>query len=286
MSRLAILGASSCIGHHLCHAVTRVSGHEVLGSYRRNRPLLDIPTFSAENGDWLKFDRRLRAFIPTHIFNLLRGEDDDGLTLHWQLIAFCDSHDVHYCYASSFNAVDGNVTVSHLDSDPPNAVSTYGQFKATCERALRDTLTSHSVFRFPTAPAWAPFYVGKAERFLQRMQAGERVVVDTGMVMNRVAAPLLVKMMLAVAEGRGQGVFNLGSVDWSDELDFKRNLAVEFGYSPSQVVEGDHSPCNAVMLPERLLAEHGAEQGHREAETITILRNTPELQQYIFCSKR
>ena len=281
MSRLAILGASSCIGHYLCHEVVRRREHEVLGSYRRNRPLIDVPVFSAENHDWSEFDRQLRAFSPTHLFNLLRGEDDDGLTLHWQLITFCELHSVHYCYASSFNAVDGDTTIAHQDSDPPNAQSDYGIFKATCERALSETLISCSVFRFPQVPAWAPFCVSRTERLLQRLQAGERVVVDAGCLQNRLAAPLLATMMLAVAERKGQGVYNLGAVDWSDDQVFSRNLALAFGYSSSQIVEGDHDHCNAVMLPERVVAELGEEHGHTEAETLTVLRNTPELQRYV-----
>lgn len=255
--KVLLLGASGWIGSYLQPLLGRecIPAHALQLRSTNLDPLTKLPA--------------------CHVINLARGEDDQGFRLHQALIEFTNRHGTRYHYASSFNAVDADLSKPHHESDPPSAQSPYGQFKARCERELAAHAKNWAVFRFPAVHGWAPNRVARTEEFLRKLKGGEPVRVSTGVVQNRIFAGDLARLMAEIAGGNEQGVFHLGARDSSEELDFLRRLAAAFGYDTGLVQPGEASPCNAVMLSARLKGLPS------EAETLARTRAQPELAGYV-----
>jgi len=79
------------------------------------------------------------------------------------------------------------------------------------------------------------------------------VKAPLGIIQNRSFVGDLAEQiaMLACDEG-AEGVFHLGTADFSEEPQFLRKLAAAFGYDPALVREDGRMDCNAVMVMERL----------------------------------
>lgn len=278
MNRALVLGASGWLGHRLWDALG--DDCERLGIYHHHEPVFSGETIRTANKDHDGILRHVIRYAPTHLFNLARGESEADFDLHRRLIDLCSQEAIHYSYASSFNACDADVSTSHKESDLPNATTAYGQFKARCELALMEGSVAHAIFRFPMVHGWAPHRETRTVAFLRRLSANEPVQVPVGLVQNRIADTQLARMMVSIARHSGQGVFHLGAVDHSDEVDFLRSLALAFGYPTSLVQPGDDEPCNAVMIPQKVFDLGGDSLRCTEQDAIAALVNDPQLQRY------
>jgi dTDP-4-dehydrorhamnose reductase len=273
---LSLLGA--CTPHTCTRRI-------IIGTYNKRKPVFNFPLVALSNTDQDQVLELLEREQVTAVVNMTRGEDEIDFTMHRKLIDFGNSHGVHYFYASSFNACDAQLAEDHRESELPSAQSDYGKFKARCEQALMSDSKRFAIFRFSATHGWAPNRCARTEDFLKKVSSGEKVTVHQGIMQNRTAVTDLAGMMAAVIVAKGEGVFHLGTVDASDEIDFLRRLAREFGYDDSLVIPGDASPTNANMVPGKILRMFGNEFFRTETDTITSVGRVPELAPYRrFCS--
>lgn len=113
-----------------------------------------------------------------------------------------------------------------------------------------------------------------------QLQQGKAIPVHQGVIQNRLQAEVLAAMMVELTLRRTQGVFHLGTVDDSEEIDFLRNLAERFGYPAEQIVASKKNICNAVMIPERVFQILGDDWRKTETDTLNAVANDPGLNKY------
>jgi dTDP-4-dehydrorhamnose reductase len=253
---------------------------KLVGTYANKPPAHEINACRIPNQNPSEIFAYLEKYHTKAVVNFTRGEAEADFVFHQKLVQFANVNHVSYFYCSSFNACDAQLSHDHHESELPNAQSDYGKFKARCERELRDASGRFAIFRFSATHGWAPNRIARTEEFLQKLVRKETVTVHRGIVQNRTAVPDLASMMAAVIAVDETGVFHLGTVDTSEEMDFLRNMASAFGHDPSLVVPGASSPTNANMVPGKILELFDKEFERRETETIATVARTPELQQY------
>ncbi|MCB0367422.1 MAG: sugar nucleotide-binding protein [Bdellovibrionaceae bacterium] len=280
--KLFIQGISSWTAHYaipyIRHEYPRLEMH---GTFRSHRPQFEEGHCTLypidRNSDCLPIVEEVR---PDYFLHLARGEEDEDFVFHQNLIPILNRLGIHYSFASSFNAVDSNTETDHMENELAHAQTGYGKFKAQCENELMEKSQSFAIFRFAAVHGWAPGRLSRTESFLQKLQAGEEVTVDRGVLQNRPFVGYLACMMIDTILAEGQGVFHLGPEDASEELVFLRHLAEEFGYSQHQIIEGQLTPINAFMIPGKIYEMFGDRWRFREGDTIREIVKTPELQKY------
>ncbi len=281
-SRVVVVGASSWVGHYVLDALTNCPDPiEVIGVSRSGFPVANIKTLKLANHERKEICGLIDTFRPHALLNLTRGEDDDGFDLHMALIDKLNAVGCHYAYASSSNAIDANYLHPHGEKEEPNSQSDYGKFKGKCELALAQTSKEYSIYRFSAVHGWAPNRIARTEEFLRKLKAGAEIPTYRGVIQNRCFVGDLAAMMTGIVRKRGEGLFNLGTVDHSEEIDFLRRMAVAFGYREEQVTEGDQNDFKAIMVPSRVFGILGDQFKKSEGDTIRAVRNQPNLQKYI-----
>ncbi len=276
--KIAIIGCSGWIAHYLALALPgRAQRASIIGTYNSRKPSISFPTVSLSNADHDQMLDLLEREEVTSIVNMTRGEGEVDFAMHRKLIDFGNSHGVHYSYASSFNACDAQLEHDHNESELPSAQSEYGKFKTRCEQALSSLSKKFAIFRFSATHGWAPNRCARTEEFLKKIASGEKVIVPQGIIQNRTAVSDLAAMMAAVIATHGEGVFHLGTVDASDEVEFLKKLANEFGHDPSLVLAGDPMPTNANMVPGKVFTMFGEEFRRTERNTLLTVGKIPEL---------
>lgn len=281
--KIALLGCSGWISSYLVKALaSRIPETFLVGTYANTPPTTKIFSKQLANTDIEEMLSFLEKEKVSAIVNLTRGETESDFLAHQGIIAFCNCEKIPYYYCSSFNACDAQLTHDHLESEQASAKSEYGKFKAKCEEELIKNCNHYAIFRFSATHGWAPNRISRTEEFLRKLKNNETVSVHRSIIQNRTAVTHLAAMMAAVIANEGRGIFHLGTVDTSDEIDFLKKLAQAFGYDPSKVNSNEELPTNANMVPKRILEMFGKEFEITEAETISVVSNMPGLQQYMF----
>ncbi|MCP4178319.1 MAG: sugar nucleotide-binding protein [bacterium] len=279
---ILILGASSWIGYYLVKSIIKIfpPNTQIFGTYNNNKPDINIQLFKVRN----KNNQKMLELLDLHkiniVYNLNRGEDSDGFLLHKNLINYSNLNNCYYVFFSSFNAVDANTESNHYESEKPGSHSEYGSFKAMCENELEQFCSNYCIFRFAATHSWAPNRESRTENFLKKLKNGEVIKINRGIIQNRTETSYLTDMFTAVTSRNGQGIFHLGTVEPSDELVFSRKLATAFGYSKEQIIEGDITPCNAFMVPEKIFQLCGDQYKITEDDVIEELKKSKSLQKY------
>ena len=277
-----ILGASSWIGHYvLRHLTVQHPKINILALSRSSGTYAGVTSIVAANKDLHLLGNLIDKERPKYVLNLARGEDEDGFRLHTTLIDRLNAIGSHYGYASSANAVDANYLNAHTEDELPNSQSDYGTFKGKCESALSRLSQDYSVYRFSAVHGWAPNRVARTEEFLRKLKNGEEVSIMRGIIQNRCFVGDLATMMVEIMLKRGQGLFNLGTSDASEEIDFYKEMAQLFGYSEAQVVEGELNCFKAIMVPSRVFEVLGSQYKRTEAQTLAAVRAQPELKTFV-----
>jgi dTDP-4-dehydrorhamnose reductase len=280
--RILVHGISSWIGFYVADYLAQTYPLiELIGTTRTIHNKIDSKNANIfevkSTTDLLALVRETK---PDLFLHLARGERNDDFLAHQALVDLLNELKSHYGYASSFNACDGNLVSDHHEGEKGNAHSEYGKFKARCEAELISTSASYAIFRFSQIHGWAPNRVGRTEAFLQKLQQGEMVRVNPGIVQNRAYVGDLAGMITDVIVRRGQGVFHLGPGDASDEMDFLGRIAEAFGYSRDQITVDAPTPTNAFMVPRKILEMFGNKWRRTETDTLKSVVNSPSLKRY------
>jgi dTDP-4-dehydrorhamnose reductase len=281
--KILILGASSWIGHYLVEALSKTSTQEkveILGTFFKNKPTLPctwIP-FDYQSSD--SFFNVFSEFKPDVVVNLLGGTDEALFQFHKKLIETLHSTSTLYVFMSSSMAFDGEPSRPHIETDPVNGTSVYGKFKADCEKALRDVSKNYAIVRISAVHGFAPNKISRTERFLKRLSLGEKIEVDGGVFQNRLCIADMAEMLSTLILRSAVGIFHLGTIDQSEEIEFLGKLAKGFGYPETQLVLKPGPVKYLTVVPERIFGILGSGFRKTEEETIQKILDTPEFKEH------
>lgn len=273
--KILVLGARSWIGYRLYERA-------VHNSWAFHGTSSSESDFDFVNHICLKpehFSSLITTRSPDVVVNLLRGEDKAGAQCFEATIQASANVGAYYVYASSALALDGYEDVALTDDLEARSVSEYGKFKGSCENVLlgRSDLTT-LVLRFSSIHGWSPCRASRSESLLQKLQNGESISVQRGVVQNRLSDVRLAEHITKLISNRREGIVHLGASDSSQEHEFLANLAEAFGYSADSIkVEGQRDVNLALVPSSEAILDLPIES---EQHTLQALLNTKELEQF------
>lgn len=277
-----ILGGRSWVGFCLTRELVK-SGWAVIST--TSRDTVDLAQFFSENSCFVRVDKDqelavlIGAVRPTVVVNLLIGIDETSFALHQAAAGAAEEISALYVYSSSAMALDGYEMEQVLVEDlPPRSNSEYGRFKATCELDLKQRTGLQSlILRFASIHGWTPWKDSRTVSLLKRLQLGETVSVDQGIVQNRMSDKFLAETIVSLIRRQSLGVAHIGTADSSEEIDFLKRLAVAFGYSNRNIVPGRIKLVNLNVVPGLGAHPSGSKT---ESDTIIDLCDRTELAGY------
>ena len=275
-----ILGSSGWVAHYLIPELQTL-GLDVIGISQKNNPKHSInnTNHSIESDDFIDEVRKISCDV---IINMLHSKNyKKSAILNEKISKHCIETKIHYFYMSSANALDGESTKPHIESDLANGGSDYGKYKAECEHYLYAHHPKSCILRFPATHGYAPNRIARTEDFLQKLNNSQTVSIFTGVFQNRPYVGHLAKMMARIIKDKHSGIFHLGTKEQSDEFDFFKNLALAFGYPDYQVSKGEKHDFYLTVFPKRIYELYGNEFLFSEQDTIKELLKSDELQKYI-----
>lgn len=279
---ILVLGASSWLGYLIVKKLVD-SGFrgQIIGTYY-SRPVnfngLAKIVRTSNSEDILGL---INAKKPTIIINLLRGETEIDFLLHQELSKLSKKYNSFYVYASSVLALDGYTDVPLTESLNGKSISTYGIFKVRCENVFNASDSNWCVLRFASIQGWVPHKVTRNEAFLKKLSKGEQVLVDRGVIQNRILASLLAEGVIDIISERVCGIVHFGANDCSEELVFLRRQAEAFGYEKNLVIAGNERNVNLVAVPGKIHSLFGLKYYVSEADTLRGLLDIEGLKQYL-----
>jgi dTDP-4-dehydrorhamnose reductase len=279
---ILILGASGWLGNYLIPEILKTNEvNPIWAGYSQHGPKFiskQILPFQISP----ETSQKLEMISPSVVINLTRGEEEIDFNFHKELIDFSNQKKIRYIYASSSNAFDATPEVFHSEDDKPYAASKYGMHKARCENELFKSCNRPLAFRFSATHGWAPNRIARTEAFLQRLNNQEIISMNKDVIQNRTFIGDLTQMIATLLnDSEAEGVFHLGTSDWSEELSFLQKMAIAFGYSSKQIVEDKSLPWNAVTFPTKWQKKYPKLVLPTEQETILKVRSQKQLSHYI-----
>ncbi len=269
--RILILGASSWLGYLLLQNLS-LSNAILAGSICSNDIFLGQSVKKYTISNLITCKEALIDFEPNIVINFLRGENDEGFSIHNEIVKLIARTNGYYMYASSVLALDGYSLGTPLEESlQPKSISAYGQFKAKCELKLLASNINYSIIRFASVQGWVPHKLTRNELFLKKLQQNDKITVDKGVIQNRLSADKLIYGLRALLKRREVGVFHFGTEDHSDEIDFLRRQAKQFGYNPGLIVEGKRRDVNLVAIPNGINQILGNSYKSSEEDTLRDL---------------
>lgn len=279
-SKILILGASSWIGYLLTQVLCCNVGFHILGTIHSSKVNLPDNAMIYRINSYDDYEPLLHREQPNIIIDLLRGEDEADFELHKKILEYSYDKGIYYVYASSVFALDAYLGKDLTESLPPRSNSPYGIFKGRCETCIQESGVSYLILRFASIHGWVPHKITRTQKFLNTVSVGKSVMVDTGVMQNRLFANDLVKILVELLFIRAEGVFHLGTEDLSSEVDFLRKQAEVFGWDPNLVLEGKARNINLVAKPGKIYDLFGERFRKTEQDTLQALLNCTGLSRF------
>ena len=249
-----MLGCTSWIGFKLSLKLFE-EGFAVSGQSRTiNHDMYWLKNQYAIN-DPNEMERLIESLQPNIIINLLRGEDNNG----WDMFRKSVTAPCFYVYLSSSLALeDYGPDVSLCDKLAPKAHSPYGAFKGRCELYLKSVQRKHLIVRFNSIHGCAPNKMTRTQSFLEKLQSGANIEVDTGVVQSRMYDEDFISILLNHIKNETYGTLHIASNSATEEIDFLRQLAAAFNYSQSAIIPGSKRfLANSLVPSKSMLLNHG-----------------------------
>lgn len=277
-NRVLVLGASSWLGYLLVEQLAS-KGVTVEGTIFKSNVIFppDVIIHRVKNVE--DYDVIYNSFQPTIIINFLRGEDEQGFQLHQNIIQYCHSNSCHYIYASSVLALDAYQNTDLIESLEAKSITPYGIFKANAERELYDSNISWCVLRFASVQGWVAHKKTRNQVFLEKLANGTEVLVDRGIVQNRILASLLIEGIIDLINDKITGIIHFGAEDHSEEFHFLQDQALAFGFTTDLINETMPKNVNLVARPAKIYTLYGNKYKVTEEDTINGLLQIKELVQ-------
>jgi len=278
--KVLILGSSCWVAHYLIKDLLD-NNFEVIGISNKNKPNYPIENYSIDMNS-SQYITKIKSLEVDSIINMIHSNDYEVLfEIHKSVAKYTKEKEIHYTYISSGNAVDGDPTHIHLETELPYASSEYGKYKARCEEFLIEDFSGACIVRFPQAHGWAPNRLSRTEEFLIKLQNNSPVEVPQGIKQNRPFTGHLSLMITELIKNQESGIFHLGTVDESDEVDFLQKLAVGFGYEEKAIKAGKKYHFHITTKPEKIYSRYGDRYKFEQKDTIASLIKSPELKKYL-----
>lgn len=249
-----MLGCTSWIGFKLSLKLFE-EGFAVSGQSRTiNHDMYWLKNQYAIN-DPNEMERLIESLQPNIIINLLRGEDNNG----WDMFRKSVTVPCYYVYLSSSLVLeDYGPDVNLCDELAPKAHSPYGAFKGRCELYLKSVQRKHLIVRFNSIHGCAPNKVTRTQSFLEKLQSGANIEVDTGVVQSRMYDEDFISILLNHIKNETYGTLHIASNSATEEIDFLRQLAAAFNYSQSAIIPGSKRfLANSLVPSKSMLLNHG-----------------------------
>ena len=249
-----MLGCTSWIGFKLSLKLFE-EGFAVSGQSRTiNHDMYWLKNQYAIN-DPNEMERLIESLQPNIIINLLRGEDNNG----WDMFRKSVTVPCYYVYLSSSLVLeDYGPDVNLCDELAPKAHSPYGAFKGRCELYLKRVQRKHLIVRFNSIHGCAPNKVTRTQSFLEKLQSGANIEVDTGVVQSRMYDEDFISILLNHIKNETYGTLHIASNSATEEIDFLRQLAAAFNYSQSAIIPGSKRfLANSLVPSKSMLLNHG-----------------------------
>ena len=242
-----VLGCTSWIGFKLTLKLFE-QGYAVSGQSRT----INHDMFWLKNqysiDDPYELESLIERLQPDKIINLLRGEDKKG----WDIFRKSVTAPCYYVYLSSSLALeDYGPDVLLSDDLEPKAQSRYGAFKARCEKYLKSVNRKHLIIRFNSIHGFAPHKVTRTQSFLEKLQSGTNIRVDTGVTQSRLYDEDFIGILLNHINNETTGTLHIASNDATEEIDFLRQLAITFDYTQSAILPGSKRFLANSLLPSK-----------------------------------
>ncbi|MTI24623.1 sugar nucleotide-binding protein, partial [Fulvivirga kasyanovii] len=279
---LLVLGASSWLGYLLINnKVIQKYFKEISGTIFKNTVNFNHPVNILKTNTGHLDLRQIADWKPSHVINFLRGETEADFIYHDKLASYCEQAGANYFYLSSALALDGYKDAPLMESLEACAVSPYGKFKGRCEQRLYDSNSLNwTILRFASVQGYVPHKQTRNEVFLSKMKKGEKVIVDRGVVQNRMLADRLIGGLSKLIRDNITGIIHFGTMDSSEEYDFLRQQGERFGWDPENVVSGSLRNVNLNTIPGKILELYGTEFRLSENDTIDDLLADEGLKKY------
>lgn len=276
---ILLLGSSGWVAHYVIPDLIKM-GHKVVGISNSNKPVHEIKNYHCDIQDEKYLDI-VKALKCDGILNMLHAKDfKKSFEIHQELVSYCSEYKMHYTYMSSSNAIDGDVSRPHYETDKAFGGSDYGKYKARCEHHLYANMPQALIIRFPATHGYAPNRVARTEEFLKKLKNGEEVICWRGIYQCRPYVGHLSKMITKAIFEEEHGIFHMSATTKSEEYDFMRKLAEVFGYCKEQVVSGKENKWNMTIFPKKIFEKYGDEYKFSEADTLEMLGKCPYLAKY------
>lgn len=246
-----ILGATGLAGACL-RAKLSATGEDVYGTCRNPGRDGRLRRLDLEEGG---LERILEEIRPDTVISCLRGDFERQLILHRMVAEDLAGRGGRMVFLSTANVFDGERNRPHYEDDTPCAESTYGQFKAACERMLQGKLGKNlAVLRLPEI--WGQ----NAPRMVDLRQAdqdGTAVCVYKNVSINFTTDRQVAEWAAYILEKGLYGIFHTGTRDECTHGAFRMRLAGRLGLRNIQWEEDSLVGCQSVLpgrpeIPERL----------------------------------
>lgn len=278
--KILILGVSSWLGYLLANKAVE-EGYNVFGSvFKSSYRFSSKITIKRINHSCLSYEKLINSITPDIIINFLRGEDAIGFSIHRYVIDYAKKTNTHYIYASSALALDGYIETELTEDLLANSVSHYGMFKAKCELDLYDVDIKWTILRFSSVQGWVPHKKTRNQSFLEKIREGVEVIVDRGILQNRILASLLIEGIIDLIKDCVVGIIHFGAENSSEEYTYLQKQAIAFGYGTKFISSGIKKNVNLVTVPQKVYELYGSKYRTYEEDTIQGLLNIEELKEF------
>ena len=280
--RIVILGSTSWLGSALLNRLNaNKEDYQLITTVYKNKIDLDVDIEIVNAQELKDYQTALQTFKPNVIVNFLRGENEEGYSIHKSIIEFCNKEKSHYIYASSVLALDAYENIDLTEDVLAKSLSEYGVFKGNCEEMFYDSKIDWTVLRFSSLQGYCAHKHTRNEAFLNRLFNGEKVYVDSGVVQNRMFVDDMILIVEKIIERTIKGIIHIGTIDSSDEIDFLRKQANLFGYSSNRIQEsGNQRNVNLNCIPSKIHQLFGDDFKLDEKNTLKRINRIKEFDKY------
>ena len=242
--KVLVLGSSGHIGSAIAHQLE--SEYEVYGTYYSKEP---------ENKEHMIYCdvasedicKILEQIMPDYVISSLRGGYEEQLRFH-ELTAqyIIKEKSRRLIFISTANVFDHDLTKPHYESDPLDAQTDYGTYKAECENRLTQLLGEQCIIiRIPAV--W-----GRNCPRVRQLQQAKELATATNLKVNETTDTRIAKYIEFILCDKKTGIFHIGTTDMVDYYEFQKTVCQELGIKgPEFQVETEEETGYQVMFSQR-----------------------------------
>ncbi|WP_268224212.1 sugar nucleotide-binding protein [Sinomicrobium oceani] len=224
--RILILGASGFLGGHIYRELCPY--YDTYGTYFTNTSFADNQHFCYFNVDTDSIESIIQAVKPNCIISAIRGNFQEQIELHQEIMTIITKRDIRVIFLSSANVFDAFSNFPSYEYDKTLSESIYGRFKIKIENMLlRLPVWQYVIVRLPMVFGNNSPRLNELKQFLQHHEAYE---VFPDLVMNVTAADLVARQIHYLLNRYKSGIYHPGSNDLIHHDEFIREITEELGY--------------------------------------------------------